>query len=329
MPLPFMDTYRIFSDAALDESSARILQEGLAPHELIIPKKQVASVLSAPEPDPAFPLADIAFGQPDLESIQRSERLKWIQISSAGFTRYDTAEFRAFAAERGLIVTNSSSVYAAACAEHVFAFMLAQSRLLPQALPSHAANGSAEWFRLRSGSVSLRGQSVVILGFGGIATELLKLLAPFEMRITALRRQPRGNEGVLTVTPEQLPAALATADHVINILPDNEASRNFIDAARLAQMQSGALFYNIGRGTTVDQAALAEALDSGHLAAAWLDVTEPEPLPADHPLRLQPHCHITPHIAGGHRGESGTLVRHFLANWSKFLRGEPLADRIM
>lgn len=324
-----METYRIFSDTALDEPSARLLLESIDPHELIIPENRVASVLSAPEPDPAFPLADIAFGQPDLESIRRSERLKWIQVSSAGFTRYDTDEFRALAAERGLIVTNSSSVYAAACAEHVFAFMLAQSRLLPQALASQAANANREWFQLRGGSVSLRGQHVVILGFGGIATELVKLLAPFEMEITALRRRPRGDEGVFTVTPENLPASLATADHVINILPDNEASRNFIDAARLAQMKPGSTFYNIGRGTTVDQAALAGALDSGRLAAAWLDVTEPEPLPADHPLRRQPHCHITPHIAGGHRDESGTLVRHFLRNFHRFLRGEPLADRIM
>lgn len=324
-----METHRIFSDTALDDSSARLLQRGVAPHELIIPENQVASVLSAPEPDPAFPLADIAFGQPALESIRSSKRLKWIQISSAGFTRYDTAEFRALAAERGLIVTNSSSVYAAACAEHVFAFMLAQSRRLPEALPSQAANGSREWFRLRGDSISLRGQSALILGFGGIATELVKLLAPFHMQITALRRQPRGDEGVPTVSLENLPAVLATADHVINILPDNEASRNFMDITRLAQMKPGAVFYNIGRGTTVDQAALAATLDSGHLAAAWLDVTEPEPLPADHPLRRLPHCHITPHIAGGHHDESGTLVRHFLGNFHRFLRGEPLTDRIM
>lgn len=324
-----METYRIFSDTGLDESSARLLLEGVAPHELILPEKRVASVLAAPEPDPAFALADIAFGQPDLDSIRRSERLKWIHVSTAGFTRYDTDAFRALTARRGLVVTNSSSVYAAACAEHAFAFMLAQSRLLPRALTSQAANSSGEWFALRGGSVSLRGQSVVLLGFGGIAIELVKLLAPFQMRITALRRTPRGDEGVPTVTPENLPAVLATADHVINILPDNEASRDFIDAARLGQMKPGAVFYNIGRGTTVNQEALVAALDSGRLAAAWLDVTEPEPLPADHPLRLQPHCHITPHIAGGHRDESGTLVRHFLGNFHRFLRGEPLADRIM
>ncbi len=324
-----MQLHRIFCDSPLNDRAARLLKEGTAPHELIIPQRRPASILAKPEPDPAFALADIAFGQPDLESIARSENLRWIHISTAGFTRYDTPEFRAMVLERGLIVTNSSSVYAKACAEHVFAFMLAQSRRLPQALQSEAANGDAEWLRLRSESVSLHGQNLVILGFGGIATELVKLLAPFEMNITAMRRNPRGDEGFPTVTVDGLPAALATADHVINILPDNAASQNFIEASRLAQMKPGAVFHNIGRGTTVDQDALLDALRSGHLAAAWLDVTEPEPLPADHPLRHEPNCFITPHIAGGHGDESGTLVRHFLSNLKCYTAGAPLADRIM
>ncbi len=324
-----MVIHRIFSDSPLSETAAQILREGTAPHEIIVPQKKLSSILAKPEADPAFSLADIAFGQPDLESIARSEWLKWIHVSTAGFTRYDTSEFRAMVAKRGLIVTNSSSVYAAACAEHVFAFMMAQSRRLPQSLGSHAATGSSEYFQLRGDSVSLRGQSVVILGFGAIAAHLVKLLAPFEMAVTAMRRQPRGDEGIPTVTGENLAAALATADHVINILPDNAASRNFIDTTRLAQMKRGAVFHNIGRGTTVDQDALLDSLRSGHLAAAWLDVTEPEPLPADHPLRGEPNCFITPHIAGGHAGEAETLVRHFLANFQRYLAGSPLLDRVM
>lgn len=324
-----MALHQIFSDSPLGDDAARILREGVAPHELIVPARRPASILAKPEADPAFFLADIAFGQPDLESIANSEKLKWIHISTAGFTRYDTPEFRAMAAERGVVVTNSSSVYAMACAEHVLSFMLANSRKLPQALRSHAANGDPEWLRLRGDSVSLQGQSVVILGFGGIATRLVKLLDPFEMKITAMRRTPRGDEGFPTVTVEDLPSALATADHVINILPDNAASRDFMDAARFSQMKRGAVFHNIGRGTTVDQNALLGALRSGHLGSAWLDVTEPEPLPADHPLLNEPDCFITPHIAGGHADESGMLVRHFLENFQRYLAGSPLLDRIM
>lgn len=324
-----MANYRIFTDAPFDDAISDLLREGAAPHEILLPQTRATSVLAKPTADPQFPLADIAFGQPDIASIRDSKRLKWLQISSAGFARYDTPEFRALVAERGLVVTNSSAVYAAACAEHVFVFLLAQSRLLPHGLRSQAPNGSVEWSRLREGSVSLRGQNVVILGFGGIARELMKLLKPFEMKVTAMRRQPRGDEGCPTVMETGLAPVLATADHVINILPDNAASQNFIDVTRLGQMKAGAVLYNIGRGTTVDQSALLAALQSGHLAAAWLDVTDPEPLPSDHPLRAEPHCFITPHIAGGHAREAETLVHHFLANLRRFESGEPLLDRIM
>jgi len=126
-----------------------------------------------------------------------------------------------------------------------------------------------------------------------------------------------------------LPQALAAADHVLNLLPDNAESRHFINADRLAAMKPGANFYNIGRGATVDQTALLQALRSGRLGAAWLDVTDPEPLPADHPLRAAPNCFITPHTAGGQVKESEALVRHFVENFHRFLQGTTLSDRIM
>jgi phosphoglycerate dehydrogenase-like enzyme len=324
-----MEKLTIFSDSGFEGAAGQLLRDGIAPHDLLEPKTRLTSVLAKPEPDTAFGQADIAFGQPDVESIRASEKLKWLQVSSAGITRYDTPEFRELAKERGLIVTNSSSVYATACAEHALAFMMAQSRLLPAALASQAPNGDAEWRRLRGGSVSLHGQHVVLLGFGAIARELMRLLKPFSMRFTAMRRSPRGDEGCEVVTPENLISALTTADQVVNILPENEESQGFINAARLAVMKPGAVFHNIGRGTTVNQQDLLDALTSGHLAAAWLDVTDPEPLPPDHPLRHEPNCFITPHIAGGHRGESETLVRHFLKNLAKFTAGEALDDRVM
>jgi phosphoglycerate dehydrogenase-like enzyme len=150
------------------------------------------------------------------------------------------------------------------------------------------------------------------------------MLAPFEMKITAMRRQPRGDEGVATVMPEDLPVVLASADHVVDILPENPDSLGFISAERLGGMKPG-----IGRGKTVDQAALAASLQNGHLGAAWLDVTDPEPLPEGHPLWTAPRCHITPHTAGGHADETGTMIRHFLDNFRRFVQGAALHDRIM
>ncbi len=324
-----MTPLTIFCDPLLGEQSTALLCSGTTGHALLTPAKPASSVLAQAEPDPAIRAAEIVFGQPHLEMLRSADELKWIQISSAGFTRYDTPEFRDFVNERGIVVTNSSEVYAQACAEHVFSFMLANSRMVPQALASRASNGSSEWLGLRSGCRSLRGQRVVILGYGVIARHLVKLLGPFAMRITAMRRQPRGDEGLPVVTAADLPAALADADHVIDILPDNAASRGFVNDALFSAMKPGAVFHNIGRGTTVDQDALLRALRSGKLSAAWLDVTEPEPLADDHPLRFEKNCFITPHIAGGHHAEDETLVRHFLENFRRFQAGEPLVDRIM
>jgi phosphoglycerate dehydrogenase-like enzyme len=321
-------TLRILSDSYFDQTTTDRLQQGIAPHELAFPTAGGAdSVLASP----LYSLADVdvAFGQPDATAVLASETLRWVHLTSAGYTRYDTPEFRAAAEARGLILTNSSSVYAEPCAEHVMAFLLAAARQLPGGLRTLCKTGSPEWNRLRGDCRVLRGQTVLILGYGAIANHLVKRLAPFGMRIVAFRRQPRGNEEVRIVTLAGLPEALAAADHVINVLPDNADTRHFINEGRFACMRRTPLLYNIGRGTTVDQTALAAALRAGRLTGAWLDVTDPEPLPPEHPLLGLENCHITPHIAGGQQDESQNLVRHFLDNLRLFLEGSPLQDRIL
>lgn len=319
----------IFSDLTADEAALALLKRGVAPHQVVFPAKPAPSVLSKSDPDPALLEADIAFGQPDTAGVLQAERLRWLHLSSAGYTRYDTQEFRRAAANRKLLVTNSSTVYAEPCAEHLLAFMLAQAQRLPEALLAGAAGDTASWLRLRSTSRLLRNQSVVLLGFGSIARHLVDLLRPFGMQIVAFRRHPRGDEGIPMVTAEHLPQALATADHVVNLLPASASTVRFMSAPQFAAMKPDAVFYNVGRGATVDQDALLAALRSGRLAAAWLDVTEPEPLPPGHPLLAAPNCFITPHTAGGHHHESEMLVRHFLENFRQFLAGAPLRDRVM
>jgi phosphoglycerate dehydrogenase-like enzyme len=116
---------------------------------------------------------------------------------------------------------------------------------------------------------------------------------------------------------------------VLDLLPGNAQTTRFFDGDRLGACKPGALFYNIGRGTTVDQDALIAALTGGPLAAAYLDVTDPEPLPPTHPLWTTPNCFITPHTAGGHRDENRRLVEHFLANLPRHLQGQALLDRVI
>jgi len=307
-----------------------ILQTGTKGYQLIFPQKPAASVLAKADRDAQFVTVDVAFGQPDPQAIAEARQLKWIHVSSSGIARYDTREFRALMARRKIVLSNSASVYNEACAVHALSFMLAQARKLPRALKTRTAGGTTDWHAVRSACRTLRGETVLIVGYGAIGKRLAELLRPFDMKVIAYRRKARGDESVPILTANQLAHALANeVDHVVDILPQSAETRHFFDAARFASIKRGAIFYNIGRGTTVDQEALLEALRCGRIAAAWLDVTEPEPLPDSHPLLSQPNCFITPHVAGGHADETQTLVRHFLKNLERFVRGETLLDRVM
>lgn len=324
-----MSTLKVFTDLQTSPELIDWLRESIAPHELLLPAKTGASVLADVPTDPLMQEADVVLGQPRVDAVLSSPKLKWLQVSTAGFTRYDTADFRAAVKERGIPVTNSSHVYDDACAEHVFAFMLANARQLPRGLKTRCANGAPEWLALRRESRLLQGQSLLIVGYGAIAERLIELLAPFRMKITAMRRTRRGDEKVPIITPDEVSGALREADHVINILPDNAESLRWFNDERFAQMKSGAIFHNIGRGTTVDQDALAGALKSGQLGAAWLDVTDPEPLPDDHVLWTLENCYITPHTAGGQFDEARVLIRHFIENFARYRAGEKLVNRVM
>jgi phosphoglycerate dehydrogenase-like enzyme len=319
----------VFTDIQVEPTLMERLRTGIEPHRLLVPSGGGTSVLEDAPVDSKLAEAHIALGQPTAKGVLEAPRLRWLQVSTASITRYDTPEFRAAVAEKKLVVTNSSLVYDQACAEHLLAFMLAQARQLPRALAITTPSGTDTWYQLRASCRLLRGQTVLIVGYGAIAEKLVGMLAPFAMRVRAIRREPRGTESINILTPEQIYPALATADHVVNILPDNAGTRGFFASKEFAAMKPGATFYNIGRGATVDQEALATALQNGTPGAAWLDVTEPEPLPEGHPLLALENCHITPHTGGGQKDDMRDLVEHFLENFARYLKGEELLSRVM
>lgn len=325
-----MTDLRIYVDLAPAPDVVATLRSGTTGHHLVFAPEPPTSVLAPGRIDPGFAEVDVAFGQPDPESIRGASRLRFIQISSSGITRYDNAEFRRLIAERNIAVCNSAMVYSEPCALHALSFILAQARHLPRSLQIVTANGTAEWDALRDACTLLQGSTAVILGYGAIGRRLTELLKPLGMRVLAYRRRARGDEGVPVLTPGDLDRVLAAeADHVFNLMPHSPETIGFFDTRRFGVMKPGAVFYNLGRGATVDQDALVAALRSGRLQAAWLDVTDPEPLPNGHPLWAEPNCHITPHVAGGHTNERLSLVRHFLGNLDRFVRGDPLWDRVM
>ena len=319
----------IWCNSQLSESATRLLTAGLQPHRLVFPADGEMSTGKEAAADPAMDGADIAFGQPNVAQCLQSPRLRWLALNSAGYTRYDREDLRETFRRKGTAMTSASGVYADPCAQHAFAMMLALGRQLLPAYRDQLADRPWHQRELRAQSQVLTGQTVLLLGFGGIGRRLADLLAPFGMTIYAVRRQTRSEAGVRIIPEEDLTRVLPLADHVVNILPENDATRNYVNARRLGWCRRGARFYNIGRGTTVDQAALIDALQTGRLGSAYLDVTDPEPLPPDHPLWTAPNCYITPHTAGGAHNENDVLVRHFLRNLEAFTRGEPLTDRVV
>ncbi|MFI5356263.1 MAG: D-2-hydroxyacid dehydrogenase [Opitutales bacterium] len=319
----------IWCNATFTDEATRLLVEGTTRHELVWSASRSSNVLHAGRPDPAVGRADILFGQPAVNDCLQHERVRWVEVTTAGYTRFDTPEFKESFRARGAIFTNASEVFADPCAQHVLAMMLALGRNLLPSYRDQLTDHAWHYEKRRYDSALLTGQTVLLLGYGAIGRRLAALLAPFGLTVHAVRRQTRSESGVRVIAEENLSSVLAQADHVVNLLPDNAATRGYVNARRLSCCKRGARFYNVGRGTTVDDRALLEALQSGRLGAAYLDVFEPEPLAADHPFWTAPNCYVTPHTAGGRRDQDEALVRHFLANLTAFSRGSGWVDRIV
>jgi phosphoglycerate dehydrogenase-like enzyme len=317
----------VWCNAKLPPSAIAILKAGTSEHRLILSDK-IVNNLVAGKPDALLAEANIAFGQPDAGQVVELAQLQFIQLSSAGYARYDRQDLRDALKQRGAILCNSSAVYAEACAQHALAFILSGARQIPAAILNQ--QGERAWLaeKIRSTSHLLGGQTILIVGYGAIGSRLAELLGPLRMNIVGLRRRVRGDEAFPTRPMSDLDELLAEADHVVNILPDSEATRSLFNGDRFARMKRGAIFYNIGRGATVDQAALRAALVEGPVGAAYLDVMVPEPLAADDPLWTAPNCHITPHTAGGAADEFDRVVKHFLGNLERFVGGEAMIDRV-
>jgi len=198
----------------------------------------------------------------------------------------------------GVMLCNAAGVHDTSVSEWVVAVILALRRHLPE---FGELQRRAEWKRDLAEPADfsnhpiddLEGSTVLVLGYGSIGKALALRLAPFGVRVVGIARHARPD----AATAEALPRLLPDADVVVDLLPLTPATRKFVDGGFFSQMKAGAIFVNAGRGGTVDTDALLDALRSGRIRAA-LDVTDPEPLPADHLLWKEPNVLITPHIAG-------------------------------
>lgn len=257
----------------------------------------------------------------DLASV--APRLRWLQATGSGIRHLLASGI----ATMPLALTNAAGAGATGVAEWVVARILEDAKRLPL----HAEmQRDGRWEHALGRS--LRGLTVGIVGFGAIGQETARLLRPFGVRLVAVRRSaPDATLAAaadLFVTPAQLAEVLPDCDVVVLAVPGNAATEDLVDRAFLAAMPSGSLLVNVARGTVVDENALIDALRTGHLRAAALDVTRKEPLPADDPLRAAPNVRISPHSALAGDGYWDAVLDLVCDNVVRFRDGRPLRNLV-
>jgi phosphoglycerate dehydrogenase-like enzyme len=238
--------------------------------------------------------------------------IEWVQLPWAGVDAFAGVLAR-YADKPFPLWTSAKSAYAEPVAEHALALTLGLLRRLPQKARE------TSWDQARTGT-SLYGLNVLIVGAGGIAAELLRLLAPFDCAVTVVRKSAVPLPGAdRTVAAEHLLEELPAADVVIIAAAATEDTSKMMGSEQFAAMKSSAVFVNIARGSLVDTDALVDALHAGTIASAGLDVTDPEPLPEGHPLFTEPNCLITFHSADTPEMTAPLLANRIRINVEAFL----------
>ena len=250
-------------------------------------------------------------------------RLRWVQLPTMG---YDPVELHGVPS--GVTVTTAGDAYAPTVAEHALTLLLALVRRIPEAVRNAEQH---RWDQSGARAIgTLHGATVAVVGFGNIGREVALRLRGFGARVVAVTRSGRPDALADDVfAADRLFDALALSDAVVLAVPLNAETRHLLDAESLAALRPHAIVINIARGGVVDHAALHDALASGRLGGAGLDVTEPEPLPPGDPLWGLPNVLITPHVAG-YGGE--VAPRRILAlvgrNLGHFMAGRPLEAQV-
>ncbi|ADB51439.1 D-isomer specific 2-hydroxyacid dehydrogenase family protein [Conexibacter woesei] len=246
--------------------------------------------------------AIVWLGAPDALVPLLHDGVRWVQLPNAGVERWleggliggasgDAAGGAVAGGGAERVWTSAAGAYADTVAEHTLALVLAGLRRLPECARAQA------WDRSLEGR-SLRGATVAIVGAGAIGRALIGLLAPFGARVIAVTLRGAPVPGAAETLPAaRLAEVWPRADVVVLAAPATDATRHVVDTAVLRALPSHAWIVNVGRGALVDTDALVQALAAGEIAGAALDVTEPEPLPSDHPLWREPRALITPHVA--------------------------------
>ncbi len=281
----------------------RLIEEAHLPDARLIAPAQAAE-------------AEIIFGEPNLirPLMERENQVRWVQSTWAGVEPLLDPSLR-----RDYTLTNARGVYGRLMAEFVFAYLLLHERKILQRLE---AQQQRRWDATLTGT--LQGKTIGLLGVGSIGAEVARTARFFGMAVRGYTRASEDSPDVDTYYhgEDALLEFARGLDYLINILPGTAATRHVVSAGVLGQLPPHALFFNVGRGSAVDEAALVSALRAGRIAGAVLDVFNEEPLPAEHPLWSTPNTIITSHTSAPSFPED--IARLFVENYRRYVAGEGL-----
>jgi phosphoglycerate dehydrogenase-like enzyme len=309
---------RIVVDAGLPGLEAAV--RSAAPGVTVVPANSPAEMAAA------VPGADAVIGRtPWICSdavLAAGDELRWLQTMYAGV---EACTAKPAVAQGRYVLTNMRAIAAPMIAEHTIGLLLALTRGLAVSLPRQA---SGEWSQRYPGVplVSVQGKTMLVVGLGGIGSEIAKRAHALGMRVIATRSSSREKPPYVEYVglSDELPTLLGQADVVVDALPLTAATQGLFDAKAFARMRPTAYFLNVGRGGTVVTDDLVAALQSRRLAGAGLDVTEPEPLPPAHPLWRAPNVVITPHNSSDADLGVEAQVRVLRENLRRYVAGARL-----
>jgi len=269
----------------------------------------------------AMPGAEIFwvhFGLTDIDrAFKAGKDLKWVTSAATGVDGWPLDILR----ERNIVLTNGAGVGAIPISEYVVMGLLAGLKGLPAMV---RAQDRREWLKSPPSMVEMHGKRALIYGYGGIGRAIGDRLRPFGVEVTGVRRNPGGEPGVIAA--EDWEARLPETDLLILSVPLTGATSALVGKAQLASLPKGAWIANIARGGLIDKAALIVALKSGHLGGAYLDVTDPEPLPPESELWSLPNLILTPHASWATEHLLERAAEIFVDNFDRYLRGAKLRN---
>ena len=266
--------------------------------------------------------ADATIGVCSAEVLAQAKQLQWIQWPAAGV---DRCVQQPVVHERHLLLTNLQRTMGPSMAEHVLGMMFALSRHFDYFLrQQQQAHWSSE--ATTPQLADLDGKTVLVVGLGGIGTEVARRTHALGMRVIATRASGRTGPDFVSYVglPDELPKLARDADFIVNCAPLTPETTGIFNRQFFAGMKTGAYFISVGRGRSTITADLIDALSSGRLAGAGLDVVDPEPLPADSPLWRAPNVIITPHVSADTAVSAGQRNLVLVENLRRYTAGEPM-----